>query len=71
VDALFVYGGGSILMKRVLHEKLAEVCTSREIDLFYCPEEQAVTLEAKGLYKFATSTIFTTLKEKARAGGSN
>ncbi len=68
VDALFVYGGGSILMKRVLHEKLAGVCRSREIDFIYCPEEQAVSLEAKGLFKFATSNIFTTLKEKAGSG---
>jgi plasmid segregation protein ParM len=68
VDILMVYGGGSILMKQTLNDKLEKISNEREIELVYCKPENAVTLNAIGLYKFACSDIFKGLKQKATKG---
>lgn len=66
IDVIIVYGGGSILMKDVLHPILHDLCVEREIQLFYIPKEFAITMNAEGLYIFTTSKIFTALKSKAK-----
>jgi len=66
IDVILVYGGGSILMKDVLHPMLVELCEEREIQLLYVPTQYAVTLNAEGLYVFTVSKIFTALKSKAK-----
>lgn len=62
IDIVCVYGGGSILMKNALEERLISFCKRAQINLFYVDEKNAVTLEAQGLYNFTNSEIFTTLK---------
>jgi len=64
IDVVAVYGGGSILMREFLKPKLAETCEKADMQLFYVPEEFAVTLEAKGMYEFTESPIFAALKSK-------
>lgn len=64
IDYIIVYGGGSILMRKALECKLLRYCDRAKIKLIYIPEKEAVTLEAKGLYTFANSKIFTLLKNK-------
>jgi plasmid segregation protein ParM len=65
IDMLVVHGGGSILMKKHLEKKLKEFCQQKLIDLFFVNDSHAVSLEAQGLYSFAQSEIFNTLKQKA------
>ncbi|MDU3597550.1 ParM/StbA family protein [Clostridium butyricum] len=64
IDVVAVYGGGSILMRESLEKKLQTFCNRAKIKLFYVPEEYTVTLEAKGLYNFTCSKIFSSLKAK-------
>lgn len=64
VDIIMVYGGGSIPMREQLESKLKGICEKGKIDLFYVPENFAVTLESIGLYKFTTGKIFEALLKK-------
>lgn len=64
IDVVMVYGGGSILMKEYLKEKIEFVCERANIKLFYVPEEFAVILESLGMYEFTKGKIFKKLKEK-------
>ncbi len=64
IDMLYVHGGGSIVFKHLLYDELKEICRQSKIQLYYAKSENAVTLESKGLYKFANSEIFRNLKEK-------
>lgn len=64
IDIVCVYGGGSILMKDYLEEKLITFCNRAEIKVLYIPSDYAVTLEAIGLYNFCNSKIFNILKSK-------
>lgn len=71
VDIIVIYGGGSILMRGNLRDKLQDVCKNADIRLFYVPEKFAVTLEAKGMYEFTKSKIFKALKTKFLAGDNS
>lgn len=62
IDFVCVYGGGSIFMKEDLEPKLNALCSRGDIKLIYIPSEFAVTLEARGLYNFTNSKIFSSLK---------
>lgn len=64
VDFVCVYGGGSILMRKELEEKLINFCKRAEIQLLYIPAKYSVVLEAEGLYNFTNSKIFEILKNK-------
>lgn len=63
IDIICVYGGGSILMRKHLEKKLERICKTAKIHLFYVSEKDAVSLEAKGLYSFATSNLFSQVKK--------
>ncbi|WP_123042414.1 ParM/StbA family protein [Cohnella candidum] len=65
IDLICVYGGGSILMRSILHPQLAELCEERELQLLYIPAEYAVQLNAMGLDAFARGKIYDALKSKA------
>lgn len=62
VDILCIYGGGSILMREHLKNKVQEICDKAGIILFYVPAKYAVTLESQGMYQFTKSKIFKALK---------
>ena len=64
VDIVVIYGGGSILMRETLEKKLQAFCHRAKIKLFYVPQKDTITLEAKGLYNFTCSDIFESLKAK-------
>mgnify|MGYP001806215053 CR=1 FL=1 len=63
VDFICVYGGGSIPMRKNLEKLLQTYADRAMINLLYIPEKEAVTLEAKGLYEFATSKVFSLLSK--------
>jgi plasmid segregation protein ParM len=65
IDMIVVHGGGSILMKKHLEQKLQSLCDKKLIDLFFIDEGNAVSIEAQGLYSFANSDIFNKLRERA------
>ncbi len=66
IDAVGVYGGGSILMRDVLEKKLQAFCDRAHVALCYIKdEEKAVLLEAEGLNAFIHSPLFETLKNRA------
>lgn len=62
VDIICIHGGGSILMKPTLYNKLMNLCKITDIKMFYVPEKFAVILEAEGLYEFVNCDIFNSLK---------
>lgn len=64
IDIVCVYGGGSILMRKELEDKLRTFCNRAEIKLLYIDEKHAITLECEGLYNFTNSKIFEMLKNK-------
>ena len=64
VDIVMIYGGGSILMREHLEDSIRAICDRAEIELFYVPEEYAVTLECIGMYAFTKGVIFKKLKER-------
>jgi plasmid segregation protein ParM len=66
VDVLFVYGGGSIPLRKHVEELLSETAKQAAVDVVYCPPEYAVELNVRGLYTFTQSPIFAELKKKAR-----
>ena len=63
IDLVVVYGGGSILMRDSLEPVLKAFCDRAKIEVIYIDENNAVTLEAKGLYHFINSSLFNALKE--------
>ncbi|MFS0725435.1 hypothetical protein [Paenibacillus sp. 1P07SE] len=65
IDLICVYGGGSILMRSVLHQQLTELVAEREMQLLYIPAEYAVQLNAMGLDAFVRGKIYEALKNKA------
>ena len=65
IDLICVYGGGSILMRSILHPQLTELCQEREMQLLYIPAEYAVQLNAMGLDAFVRGKIYEALKNKA------
>lgn len=65
IDLICVYGGGSILMRSVLHAQLTELVAEREMQLLYIPAEYAVQLNAMGLDAFVRGKIYEALKNKA------
>ncbi|MDP2947581.1 MAG: ParM/StbA family protein [Nanoarchaeota archaeon] len=64
-DFIFVHGGGSIMMRGHLENKLKALCQKTLMELFYVPTHYAVALEALGLYEFCNSEIYASLKENA------
>lgn len=67
VDLILVYGGGSILMRKHLEDKLETLSRIARIKLLYVEQEDAVMLEANGLYNFVNSALFKKLKEMSLA----
>ncbi|WP_456364417.1 ParM/StbA family protein [Priestia aryabhattai] len=65
VDAVVVYGGGSIPLKEYLYPELDEQCAERRMDLFYVPEEYAATLFVQGLNIIIVNGLFDKLKKVA------
>ncbi|WP_020617139.1 ParM/StbA family protein [Paenibacillus daejeonensis] len=65
IDLICVYGGGSILMRSVLHPALTELVAEREMQLLYVPADYAVQLNAMGLDAFVRGKIYEALKGKA------
>ncbi|MGV2967286.1 ParM/StbA family protein [Paenibacillus sp. AGC30] len=64
IDIVVAYGGGSILMKPTIYDKLKTICDNTRIQLFYVPAEYAVTLNGEGLDYFVRSPIYEALKMK-------
>lgn len=64
IDYIFVYGGGSILMKPYFKEPLKKFANRTDIKVVYIPEPFATEIEAWGLYEFTLSDLFKSLKEK-------
>lgn len=65
IDVIMIYGGGSILMKKILETKIEKIADRAKIKVFYVPAKFAVTLEAEGMYLFTCSNIFKKLKSMA------
>ena len=65
IDLICVYGGGSILMRSVLHPALTELVAEREMQLLYVPADYAVQLNAMGLDAFVRGKIYEALKGKS------
>ena len=65
IDVVAVYGGGSILMRPMIEERLQKFCSAGDkgIKVLYIEESQAVMLEAVGLNDFVHSKLFEQLKE--------
>lgn len=63
VDIILVHGGGSITLEKFLRRRLDMICSKLNIELFYIPKNEAVTLEAKGLYEFTKSKMFENAKK--------
>lgn len=66
IDIICVHGGGSILMRNSLYDKLKDFADLIGAYLFYIPSKYAVTLESKGMYAFVNSSIFKQLKKKQK-----
>ena len=66
IDLVIVHGGGSILMRDYLENKLKLFCKSLIIDVEFVDDESAVSLEAHGLYIFTQTDIFKSLYEKSK-----
>lgn len=64
IDAIVVYGGGSILLRSNLETELNKLCNDREIKLFYVPSDYANVLNVEGLGIFCNSAIFQGLKAR-------
>lgn len=62
VDRIIVHGGGAIMFNEFLKPKLKEICDKRAIELFYIDDDEAISLEAKGLYAFVNSEVFELIK---------
>lgn len=64
VDIIMVHGGGSILMKEHLYNRLLELGEKTNIKIFYIDSKNAVALEAEGMYTFVNSPLYKALKAK-------
>lgn len=64
IDIICVYGGGSILMKQYLKERIMNFTNNKKIQLLYIDEPYAVGIEALGMYQFTKSEIFIDLKKE-------
>ena len=67
VDIVAVYGGGSILMRPALEDRLRAFCNRAGIRVLYIDEEYAVPLEAMGLHEFVESDLFALLRSRAES----
>ncbi len=65
IDIIAIYGGGSILMRKFLANKAIKLVEDVESMILYVPESEAVEIEVKGMYNFASSSIFAKLKQKS------
>ncbi|MGL5381742.1 ParM/StbA family protein [Clostridium sp.] len=63
VDYICVYGGGSILMKPYLKDKVRQFADKTDIKVLYISDPHSVEVEARGMYEFANSPIFKQLKK--------
>lgn len=65
IDVVAVYGGGSILMRSMIEERLQDFCSAGDkgIKVLYIEADKAVMLEAEGLNEFVHSELFDKLKE--------
>lgn len=64
VDAVLVYGGGSILMNPYMYDPLKmELKERNDIKLLWVPAEYATTMNANGLQEFISGKAFETLKK--------
>lgn len=64
VDIIAVYGGGSILMKKYLKQKIAKFADEALIQVLYIDKPFSVSIEALGMYEFTKSDVYKNLKEK-------
>lgn len=69
IDVVAVYGGGSILMRPMIEERLQKFCYAgnKGIKVLYIEADKAVMLEAVGLNDFVNSKLFEKLKEINKA----
>lgn len=63
VDIIMVHGGGSVLAKKFIFNKLVEFGKETGILIYYLDGMDAVTLEVKGMYEFVNGEIFAYLKQ--------
>lgn len=68
IDVVAVYGGGSILMRPMIEERLQEFCSAGDkgIKVLYIEADKAVMIEAVGLNDFVHSSLFEKLKEMSK-----
>ncbi len=69
IDVVAVYGGGSILMRSMIEDRLQSFCSegNKGIKVLYIEADKAVMLEAVGLNDFVHSGLFEKLKEFSKA----
>ncbi len=65
IDVICVYGGGSILLRDYMYEKVKTLAEQRDMKVLYIPKEYAVKLNAIGLYNFTFTPIYRKIKEIA------
>lgn len=63
-DLVMVYGGGSITLQGIIEKPLEEACRLRRTKVFYIPKEFAVSLNALGLFGYASSDEFKDVSER-------
>ena len=59
-----IHGGGSILAKKFIYDKLVELGKERGILIYYLDGMDAVSLEVKGMYEFVNGEIFDYIKKQ-------
>ena len=64
VDIVMIHGGGSILAKKFIYDKLVELGKERGILIYYLDGMDAVSLEVKGMYEFVNGEIFDYIKKQ-------
>jgi plasmid segregation protein ParM len=64
VDIIMCHGGGTILLKEHMYDSLMDFSEKTNVKVFFIPENEAITLEVKGLNVFLKSRIFEALKNK-------
>lgn len=62
IDYIVIHGGGSILIREHLENRLKEFCDNKQIEVIFIEKDKAVKFESYGLYLFTQTNIFKHLK---------
>lgn len=67
IDFIVIYGGGAILMRKFLQKKIISIAKKINAECYYATNEEATTIEVKGIKAFMESDIYLTIKEMNQA----